>query len=37
VPEVTIPDEYNIGVLRAEDSSIREADLAEFKKAMEKR
>ncbi|MBW8016200.1 MAG: formylglycine-generating enzyme family protein [Planctomycetes bacterium] len=35
VPEPTIPKEYNIGVLKAEDTAIRESDLAAFKKAME--
>jgi hypothetical protein len=37
VPELTIPEEYNIGVLEAEETTIRESDLAEFKKAMEKK
>jgi len=37
VPQPTIPDEYNIGVLRAEDTAIRESDMAEFKKAMGKK
>ncbi len=37
VPAPTIPEEYNIGVLKAEDTALRESDLAEFKKAMEKK
>ena len=37
VPEPTIPDEYNIGVLKIEETAIRESDLAAFKKAMEKK
>jgi len=37
VPELTIPEEYNIGVLQAEETAIRESDLAAFKKAMEKK
>ena len=35
VPAPTIPEEYNIGVLKAEETAIRESDLAAFKKAME--
>jgi formylglycine-generating enzyme required for sulfatase activity len=37
VPQPTIPEKYNIGVLRAEDTAVRESDLAEFKKAMGKK
>ncbi|MDP6526623.1 MAG: formylglycine-generating enzyme family protein [Kiritimatiellia bacterium] len=37
VPQPAIPDEYNIGVLKAEDTALRESDLAAFKKAMEKK
>ena len=37
IPQPVIPEEYNIGVLRAEDTEIRGSDLAEFKKAMEKK
>jgi formylglycine-generating enzyme required for sulfatase activity len=36
VPAPSIPEEYNIGVLKAEDTMLRESDLAAFKKAMEK-
>jgi hypothetical protein len=36
VPAPTIPEEYNIGVLKAEDTALRASDLAAFKKAMEK-
>ena len=36
VPQSVIPEEYNIGVLKDEDTAIRESDLAAFKKAMEK-
>jgi hypothetical protein len=34
-PKPVIPEEYNIGVLKAEETAIRESDLAAFKKAME--
>jgi formylglycine-generating enzyme required for sulfatase activity len=37
VPEPTIPEEYNIGVVKAEEATIRESDLAEFKRAMDKK
>jgi hypothetical protein len=37
VPAPTIPEEYNIGVLRAEDTAIRESDLDEFKKMMDEK
>jgi formylglycine-generating enzyme required for sulfatase activity len=37
IPAPTIPEEYNIGVLKAEDTALRESDLAAFKKAMEKK
>ena len=37
VPQPVIPEEYNIGVLKAEETTVRESDLAEFKKAMEKK
>ncbi|MFC1601084.1 formylglycine-generating enzyme family protein [Candidatus Sumerlaeota bacterium] len=37
VPQPTIPEEYNIGVLKAEETTIRESDLAEFKRAMAKK
>jgi formylglycine-generating enzyme required for sulfatase activity len=37
IPAPALPEEYNIGVLKAEDTAIRESDLAEFKKAMEKK
>ena len=37
VPQPTIPEEYNIGVLKADDTAIRESDLAAFKKAMKKK
>ena len=36
IPQPVIPDEYNIGVLKIEETAIRESDLAAFKKAMEK-
>ena len=36
VPELTIPEKYDTVVLSAEDTAIRESDLAAFKKAMEK-
>jgi formylglycine-generating enzyme required for sulfatase activity len=36
VPAPTLPEAYNIGVLKAEDTMLRESDLAAFKKAMEK-
>ncbi len=36
VPEVTIPEKYDTVVPRAEDTAIRESDLAAFKKAVEK-
>ncbi len=36
ISQPVIPEEYNIGVLRAEDTAIRKSDLAAFKKAMEK-
>jgi len=36
-PQPTIPEEYNIGVLKAEEATIRESDLAAFKKAMDKK
>jgi len=35
VPKPVIPEEYNIGVLKAEDAMLRKSDLAAFKKAME--
>jgi hypothetical protein len=35
VPEPTIPKEYNIGVLKAEETTIRASDLAAFRKAMD--
>ena len=34
VPQPVIPEEYNIGVLKDEDTAIRESDLAAFKKAV---
>ena len=34
VPEPTIPDEYNIGVLKADETALRGSDLAAFRKAM---
>jgi formylglycine-generating enzyme required for sulfatase activity len=37
IPQPVIPDEYNIGVLKIEETAIRESDLAAFKKAMEKK
>ncbi len=37
IPQPVIPDEYNIGVLKAEETAIRGSDLAEFKKAMDKK
>jgi len=37
VPRPAIPEAYNIGVLKAEDTALRESDLAAFKKAMEKK
>ena len=37
IPQPVIPDEYNIGVLKAEEATIREADLAEFRKVMGKK
>ena len=37
VPQPVIPEEYNIGVLKAEETTVRESDLSEFKKAMEKK
>ena len=37
IPQLVIPEEYNIGVLKDEDTAIRESDLAAFKKAMEKK
>jgi formylglycine-generating enzyme required for sulfatase activity len=37
VPEPTIPEEYNIGLLKAEETAIRKSELSEFKKAMEKK
>ena len=37
IPQPVIPDEYNIGVVKSEDATIRESDLTEFKKAMEKK
>jgi hypothetical protein len=36
LPELTIPEAHDIVVPRAEDTAIRESDLAAFKKAMEK-
>ena len=36
VPELTIPEKYDTVVPSAEDTAIREFDLAAFKKAMEK-
>jgi hypothetical protein len=35
IPQPVIPEEYNIGVLKAEETAIRASDLAAFKKAME--
>jgi len=35
VPQLVIPEEYNIGVLKDEDTAVRESDLAAFKKAVE--
>ena len=35
VPAPTLSEAYNIGVLKAEETAIRESDLAAFKKAME--
>jgi len=37
IPQPVIPEEYNIGVLKDEDTAIHESDLAAFKKAMEKK
>ncbi len=37
VPEPTLSEAYNIGVLKAEETTIRKSDIAEFKKAMEKK
>ena len=37
IPQPVIPDEYKIGVLKIEETAIRESDLAAFKKAMEKK
>jgi len=37
VPEPTIPEQYSIGVLKAEEATIRESDLAAFRKAMNKK
>ena len=37
VPRPAIPEEYDIGVLTPEDATIRESDLAEFKKAMDRK
>ena len=35
IPKSVIPEEYNIGFLKDEDTAIRESDLAAFKKAVE--
>ena len=35
LPELTIPEKYDTVVPSAEDTAIRESDLAAFKKAME--
>jgi hypothetical protein len=35
-PYATLPEEYNIGVLEAEDTMLRKSDLDAFKKAMKK-
>ena len=37
IPQPVIPEEYNIGALKIEETAIRESDLAAFKKAMEKK
>jgi len=37
VPEPTIPEEYDIGVLEAEEGTVRKSDLAEFEKVMDKK
>jgi hypothetical protein len=34
VPQPTVPEQYDIGVLKADETAIRESDLVEFKKAM---
>ena len=34
IPQPVIPEEYNIGVLKDEDTAIRDSDLAAFKKAV---
>jgi formylglycine-generating enzyme required for sulfatase activity len=34
LPEPTIPEEYNIGVLKAEEETVRESDLTAFRKAI---
>jgi len=34
VPEPTIPEEYNIGVLKAEEVTVRESDITAFRKAI---
>jgi formylglycine-generating enzyme required for sulfatase activity len=36
VPKLVIPEQYDIGTLKAEDTGIRKSDLDAFKKAMEK-
>jgi hypothetical protein len=34
VPAPTISEEYNIGVLKAEEETVRESDLTAFRKAI---
>jgi formylglycine-generating enzyme required for sulfatase activity len=36
VPKLVIPEQYDIGTIKAEDTGIRKSDLDAFKKAMEK-
>ena len=36
VPLPTVPEQYNLGVLKAGEATIRASDLAEFKKVMDK-
>ena len=37
VPLPTVPEQYNLGVLKAGEATIRASDLAEFKKVMDKK
>jgi len=36
IPKPVIPEQYDIGVLKAEDTKLRKSDLDAFKKAMKK-